>query len=136
MLDRVPMLRIAYWTGAVLDALSAFAMLYSPFYVSVNLADAANFVPGAEYRYAMAHGAALMIGWTVLLIWADRKPLERRGVLIITAFPVVVGLYLSRWVLFRAGMLPVAFPLAGAILPALLCILFVFAYVNSLRRTE
>jgi hypothetical protein len=30
-------------------------------------------------------GALLMLWWTVLLIWADRKPIERRGVVLITA---------------------------------------------------
>ena len=38
-----------------------------------------NFAPGADYRYAMGMGASLMLGWTALLIWADRKPIERRG---------------------------------------------------------
>lgn len=31
------------------------------------------------------------LGWTFLLLWADRRPVERRGVLP-TAFPVLVGL--------------------------------------------
>jgi hypothetical protein len=32
-----------------------------------------------------------MAGWTVLSFWADRKPLERRGVSPITIAPVVAG---------------------------------------------
>ena len=36
-----------------------------------------------------------MLGWTFLLIWADRKPLERKGVLLLTAFPVVTGILLA-----------------------------------------
>lgn len=36
-----------------------------------------------------------MAGWTVLLIWADRKPLERKGVLLITVFPVITGIMLA-----------------------------------------
>jgi len=36
--------------------------------------------------------ASLMLGWTFLLPWADRRPVERRGVLLLTAFPVLVGL--------------------------------------------
>lgn len=38
----------------------------------------------------MGQACALMWGWTFLLIWADRKPLERRGVILLTVFPVVV----------------------------------------------
>jgi hypothetical protein len=40
----------------------------------------------------MRTGAPLMAGWTVLLLWADRQPLERRGVLPITVLPVIAGL--------------------------------------------
>jgi hypothetical protein len=51
-----------------------------------------NFHASLEYRYAMFVGAALMFGWTVLLLWADRKPIERRGVLPLTVFAVMTGL--------------------------------------------
>ncbi|HOU14897.1 MAG TPA: hypothetical protein PKZ84_17455 [Anaerolineae bacterium] len=31
-----------------------------------------------------------MLGWTLLLLWADRKPLERKGVLL-CLIPVVIA---------------------------------------------
>jgi hypothetical protein len=65
-----------------------------------------DFRPGPDYRYAMYLAASLMLGWTCLLIWADRKPLERRGVLVLTVFPVVAGLFL-------AGVYAVASRLVG-----------------------
>lgn len=54
-----------------------------------------DFDPPVEHRYAMGLGASLMAGWTLLLIWADRKPVERRGVLPLTIFPVIFGIALS-----------------------------------------
>lgn len=33
-----------------------------------------------------------MAGWTALLIWADRDPVARRGVLLLTVCPVVLGM--------------------------------------------
>ena len=33
-----------------------------------------------------------MLGRTYLLLWADRKPVERRGVLLLTIVPVLLGL--------------------------------------------
>ena len=36
-----------------------------------------NFNPGNDYAYAMYLAASLMAGWVFLLIWADRKPVER-----------------------------------------------------------
>jgi hypothetical protein len=54
-----------------------------------------DFHPGPDYRYAMGMGASLMAGWTVLLLWANRRPVERRDVLLITIVPVVLGLGLN-----------------------------------------
>ncbi len=64
--------------GAVADALAAVQMLWpSLFGLMMGLP---GFAPGAEYHYAMGMGASLMVGWTALLVWADRKPMERKGV--------------------------------------------------------
>jgi len=53
----------------------------------------------------MRTGAPLMAGWTVLLLWADRDPLARRGVLLITIAPVLVGLIAKDAHAVRAGYL-------------------------------
>jgi hypothetical protein len=34
-----------------------------------------------------------MTGWTFFLLWAVRKPIERRVVILLTAFPVVFGMF-------------------------------------------
>jgi hypothetical protein len=39
----------------------------------------------------MGMGASLMLGWTVLLLWAYRQPLERRWVALFTMI-VLVGI--------------------------------------------
>ena len=41
----------------------------------------------------MAIGGILMAGWTILLWWAVRDPIERRFVILLTAFPVVSGFF-------------------------------------------
>ena len=81
-------LRIAYWAGIIMDAIAAIQMLFPRLLVRTYGVD---LVPTPEFSFAMRYGAPLMIGWTVLLFWADRKPVERRDILLITAFPVVVG---------------------------------------------
>jgi len=42
----------------------------------------------------MGYAASLMLGWTALLIWAFRRPLERK-VVAATTFVVVCGLLLT-----------------------------------------
>jgi len=64
-----------------MDAIAALQMLFpqlllKSFGIRIN-AD-------AEFTYAMRYGAPLMVGWTGLLFWAERKPVERRDVLLIT----------------------------------------------------
>jgi hypothetical protein len=130
--NRVLWLRISYWTGAIIDAFACVPMWSTKVFAIYS--GVRNFNPGWDFRYAMAFGSALMAGWTVLLVWADRKPLERRGVLLITVFPVIVGLNVSRYLLYLGGYLPTPFPLQSLVLPAVLTALFLFSYVNSFRK--
>jgi len=51
----------------------------------------------------MGTGASLMAGWTFLLIWAVRKPIERRIIIFLTAFPVVFGLFIVTLIAFLNG---------------------------------
>jgi hypothetical protein len=72
-------LRISYRVGALVNALAGVQMR-SPrlFAFGMGLDD---FRPGPDTRYAMGMVAAFMFGWTALLLWADRRPIERRDVL-------------------------------------------------------
>lgn len=83
-------IRLTYWYGAILDFLVFLDMIISVlFEFSVSMP---NVNPDISYKYQTGTGAFLMLGWTILLIWADRKPLERKDILIITAIPVVLGI--------------------------------------------
>ncbi len=72
-----------------------------------------------------------MLGWTFLLLWADRKPVERRGVILLTVFPVCVGLDLANIYLFVYGYVTVRSMIPSFILSFLTLALFIFSYVNS-----
>ncbi len=56
-----------------------------------------------ENRYMLVAGMTLMWGWTALLIWGDRKPVERRMLLLLTAMPVVILYFVGELVLFLQG---------------------------------
>lgn len=129
--DSVRWLRISYWAGAILDAAAAVSMLSPDLFATIN--GLPNFHPGIEYRYAMGMGACLMLGWTVLLLWADQKPLERKGVLLITLLPVVLGLALNEVIAVRAGFLPILTTIPVWIVQALIVGLFLFSYLNARR---
>ena len=87
MKDTILFLRIAYWWGVIADAVSAILMLFPNLFLRVmNF----NLAPGRDFAFGLSYGVPLMIGWTILLIWADRKPLERKGILLLT-LPIIAG---------------------------------------------
>jgi hypothetical protein len=125
-------LRLAYWAGAILDAAMLPPMLVPS--IGAKMYGIADFHPGPEYRYAMYVGASLMAGWTALLLWADRKPIERRGVILLTIIPVIAGLIAASLYAVASGLVT-----AGGILPILvlqvsLTAFFLGAYIHSRPR--
>ena len=94
MESEVRWLQASYIVGAIADALIGILML----------------LPGrmgeAEFRYPMGLGASLMFGWTALLLWAYKRPLERKGVLVFTIFPVISGLMATGIWAVAAGHFP------------------------------
>jgi hypothetical protein len=127
--QKVKWLRISYWTGAIIDALAAVQMLSPKIFAVTNNLN--NFQPAIEYRYAMGMGASLMAGWTVLLLWADRKPLERKGILGITIIPVILGMFLNEIVGVQSQFISTGTMAPIWILQIVLMLLFGFSYLNA-----
>ena len=89
---KVALLRFCYWLGIVLDARAAFMLTMLRFHV-LPAGLSAHQLPqefGMRLLYGAGDATALMWGWTALLLWADRKPIERRGVLLLTSVPVIL----------------------------------------------
>lgn len=131
---QVKLLRVAFLAGAITDAAALVPML---------IPSVANSLWGfgdvpASYRFAMGYGASLMFGWTALLIWAFRHPVERRFVAAITAL-VIWGLVLTELAAVRAGALSAARMAPTWCLQGGLLLLFGIAYhypsESAARRT-
>ena len=87
MNNRLVLLRIAYGWGIIADAATAVLMLFPNLFVRVmNI----RLVSDTNLSFGLLYGAPLMIGWTVLLMWANQKPVERKAILLLT-LPVVAG---------------------------------------------
>lgn len=98
--EQARLLKIAFLAGAVTDA-GALAPMLMP--------DLARLLWGFEdfsgsYRFAMGYGASLMLGWTVLLLWAYRRPLERKFIAALTVI-VIYGLISTEIVAVAHGTL-------------------------------
>lgn len=87
---RLFLVKMPYWLGAFADALWAVGLFIPP--VFGLLIGKPDFSPDFQTRLIMGMGGTLMAGWTLLLLWAVRKPFERRVVILLTAYPVVLGM--------------------------------------------
>ena len=120
---RAQLLRAAFAAGAVTDAVAVVPLTFpSATRLLWGFAD----LDGAM-RFVMGYGASLMVGWTVLLVWAYRRPLERAFVAALTVL-VIYGLIATEILAVVGGYMP-WWRLAGTwILQTALLALFVGAY--------
>ncbi len=119
MKSAIKWLKASFVAGAVADGLIGILML----------------LPGrmgeSDFRYPMGLGASLMFGWTILMIWGYRKPMERKGILLITICPVISGLVASGIWAVAAGLFPVQKILPSTILGTGLIALMGFSYLKA-----
>jgi hypothetical protein len=80
-----PMLRFMFVLGAVVDG--AIAVSWFLIASGARIPNILNGYTGtgSDYQLAMYVGAMFMAGWTILLAWGAIKPVERRGLLLITS---------------------------------------------------
>ena len=116
MESAVKWLKASYTIGAIADGLTGILMLLPERMGEV------------EFRYPMGLGAALMFGWTALLIWAYQRPMERKGILLLTIFPVISGLVGTGIWAVAAGHLPMQRIVPSTILGIALIIFMGFSY--------
>jgi hypothetical protein len=126
-------LRVSYWVGAIVDGIAAIAILFpklTRFFLGFEP------IPDPAYRFAIGMGAALMLGWTILLLWADQDPLARKGVLLITVFPVVLGIVGTEIYAVASGFIPLGKMVPTWALQILLISLFSASYLNAFRYEQ
>ena len=94
--------RVAFLVGAVTDGFAIIPMLSRRLGAALFGGDPSRDSPA--YRFAMGIAASLMAGWTLLLLWAALDPLGRRGILLLTVFPVIAGIVTATVVAVRYGI--------------------------------
>jgi hypothetical protein len=126
MPEQETVLRIAFLVGAVTDAAALVPMLFPP--VAKLLWGFDD--PSGAYRFAMGYGASLMLGWTGLLLWAYRRPLERRFVAALTVL-VIYGLVATEVAAVAGGHLALSRILPTWVLQGALLLLFASGFHHA-----
>ena len=91
--DNTVVLKTAFLIGAVADGVIAIEW----FLISLGLVDLpvhpSFFVgSGQDFQFVLSIGGLFMMGWAVLLYWGSFRPIERRGVLLLTAAMLFIAI--------------------------------------------
>lgn len=122
-------LRAAYLVGAVIDGLMIPLMLIPAL---ARIFWGFTDFP-ATYMYAMLMGASLMLGWTLLLIWAYRRPIERRGVALLTII-VILGIAGANINAVVSGLIPASRMILSWVVQVLLLTIYCIGYFGSAKK--
>lgn len=122
------LIKAPYWLGIGADALWAIGLLSPRAFELLTGND--DFAPDQELRAVMTIGGILMTGWTILLLWGVRQPIQRRFLILVTAFPVVFGLFVVAFLNVLKGN---AYEIWIVAKCAILFISMIISYVLSSR---
>ena len=133
-IDSNQLLRVMFIIGATVDGAIAISWFLIASGLSIPNILNGHVGTGLDYQLAMFVAAMFMAGWTALLAWGAVKPIDRRGLLLITSvslfLSVIVELVFFRDVLGGAGFL------FGMTKRTLLSLLFAASYFYSLKEIE
>jgi hypothetical protein len=128
------LLRSMFIIGAIVDGAVAISWFLIAFGLRMPNILNGHVGTGSDYQLAMLVAAMFMAGWTAVLAWGAVKPIDRRGLLLITS----VSLFLSVIVelVFFRDVLGGAWFLFGMTKRTLLSVLFAASYFYSLKDIE
>ena len=118
MEKQIILLRVSYWTAAVADFIIAVLVLI-PERMGVT-----------GFVYPMGLMSAVAFSWGVLLVFADRKPIERKWVLPPTILVVfllgVVGAYAA-----IINLIPLSRIIGSSAAVVLILSLLIYTFINT-----
>lgn len=114
--SKIVWLRISYWTAAIADFIIAISVLI-PERVGLT-----------QFVYPMGLISVVAFSWGILLLIADRKPIDRRWILIPT---IIVVALLSCVRIYAAINGMIEFSVAYIVLGVIIISLLTYSYINS-----
>jgi hypothetical protein len=126
MVSGVKILKSAYLVGATVDFLVFLLMVFPPLAsLFWGFSEYSN-----QYFFAMGMGGSLMLGWTLLLLWAYSKPIERRFVAILTII-IIIGVAITNTIMVVQKEFTITELIPTTIIQAILLFLFSYGYYTT-----
>ncbi len=130
--ENIVVLKTAFLIGAVADGLIAIEwFLISLGLVSLPVHPSFFMGSGQDFQYVLSIAGLFMLGWAFLLYWGSLLPIERRGILLLTAVMLFVAILSDGIVfghLFSAEQI-----VLGTSVKLFLVVLFAGSYWHSRR---
>ncbi|NJD54242.1 MAG: hypothetical protein FIB07_15420 [Candidatus Methanoperedens sp.] len=127
MIQKSGFIRACYYFGAAADLIASLPLIFPE--IAKFMFGLASLNADNGYLYVSRIGASLMLGWTLLLVWGSFKPIERKGILLLTVFPVLTGLLVSSILVLNSGFIETEFMLPLWIFYAIIIPLYIYAYI-------
>ena len=124
------LVRATYWLGAIVDALAGVQLLVPT--SATILGFSGLRAPGAA-GYPAVTAAILMFGFSMILVWAHLRTVDRRRVLLFTLL-VVVALALANIAFGSSGTLPWSKLVPPLLIQAILITLFATSYSITVKE--
>ncbi len=131
MLNNRIIIRITLWWGIIADLIETIRMVIPSLFITTT---GLNATYNNSFRFALLYGAPVMLGWTLLLFWAARKPIERKGIFVCLV-PVIIGYFVVEMVGIRMGVLTLKNTLPTFILQTFLLIMSIISFYVA-RESE
>lgn len=123
-------LRSAMIVGCIVDAV--MVLIFSVPILRIIIFGENSLYHTDLYEWAMRLVASVGAGWTLLLFWAALKPFERKDVLILTVFPLLLGSYLSTFLGYLAGAVSIQFLILFSIITLVHGPYFTYIWIKAL----
>ena len=136
MSKKITFIKILFYVGAAVDVLATLPLIFPE--VAQSGFGLEPFTVTDDYMYVSRMAASLMFGWAFLLFWGSFKPIERKGLLLITLFPVVFGVFISSVLLVNSGYVEVKYLFSLWGYYALLIPAYIYGYIaaSKIEKTK
>ena len=129
-------IRSAYWTGFIFDLFSAMLSLVymlAPNETFINRIFGWPLISDMPFLVFITE-CALMFGWTTLLLWGNQKPIERKGVLLLTIFPVLTMILSFNIIAIVQGN--IYWSTTRIIIPAIALVIVIIGYILAYQISK
>lgn len=122
-------IKITLWWGIFADLIETIRMAVPQIFIATT---GAHITINDSFRFSLLYGAPVMLGWTILLFWADQKPIERKGIFL-CLIPVIIGYFIVEAIGIQSGILDLKNIIPTFILQTILLTLTIISYLTAKR---